>query len=183
MSKPDYDFAGYVTKNDIKVSDGTIIRRDAFIGDDGRDVPLMWNHNHKDPNNVIGNIHLVNMPNGVYGYGRFNANPQAQYAKEALNHGDINAMSIGANRIKRDGPSITHGKIFEVSLVLAGANPGATIEEVVSHSDGDSSLIIFTDELLHSAESEPYSPDKPKVSNNRTALKAGLVRAQLKSYM
>lgn len=150
-----YDFAGWVTKNDIQVSDGVIIRHNAFEANDGGKVPLVWNHNHNDPNNVIGNIDLVNQPNGVYGYGHFNDNPQAQYAKEALNHGDINAMSIGANRIKKQGPNVIHGNIFEVSLVLAGANPGATIEEVVTHSNEEpSSAIIFTGQLLHSAETE-----------------------------
>jgi len=174
--KRDYDFAGYVTKNDIKVSDGTIIRHDAFSEDNGKQVPLVWNHQHDSPSNTIGHIKLVNMPDGVYGYGRFNSNPQAAYARQAINHGDINAMSIGANRVKRDGPSIIHGKIFEVSLVLAGANPGATIDEVVAHGDDNSSLILYTDEILHSSESEPS--DQAAISP-RTAIRASMIRRTL----
>lgn len=175
MSK-DYDFAGWVTKNDIHVSDGTIIRKDAFSENNGGQVPLVWNHRHDDPSNVIGKMRLVNRPSGVYGYGTFNTTPQARDAKTSLVHGDINAMSIGANRIKRDGPSIVHGNIFEVSLVLAGANPGATIEEVVSHGDGeDNNTYITTDEILHSAESEL---DDEMVSNEAEVLIRGTVNKQ-----
>ena len=177
----DYDFAGYVTKNDIHISDGTIVRHNAFAEDDGREVTLVWNHQHDSPDNVIGKVKLVNMSDGVYGYGMFNNSTKAVSAREGVKHGDINAMSIGANRVKRDGHNIIHGRIFEVSLVLAGANPGATIDEVVTHGENDSSLILYTDEILHSVESEPSDPE-PSI-DIRTRLKASMIRNKLTSKL
>ena len=155
MTKPKYDFAGWVTKNDIRCSDGSIIQHDAFKGNDQMTVPLVWNHQHNDVQNTLGHIVLHNQPEGVYGYGSFNDTESGIHAKEMLKHGDINAMSIGARGIKRKGSTITHGKIFEVSLVLAGANPGATIDTIMMHADDDTEeAIIYTDQLIHSAESE-----------------------------
>lgn len=155
MTKPKYDFAGWVTKNDIRCSDGSIIQHDAFKGNDKMTVPLVWNHQHNDVQNTLGHIVLHNQPEGVYGYGSFNDTESGTHAKEMLKHGDINAMSIGARGIKRKGSTITHGKIFEVSLVLAGANPGATIDTIMMHADDDTEeAIIYTDQLIHSAESE-----------------------------
>lgn len=174
-----YDFAGWVTRNDIHVSDGTIIKHNAFAGNDGTSVPLVWNHKHDTPGNTIGKITLVNMPSGVYGYGYFNGNQQAKDAREDILHGDINAMSIGAHGIKRDGPNIVHGRIFEVSLVLAPANPGAQIEEVVRHGDGETSLYIYTDEILHSAESLPE--DVGPTPTVKSQLRASMIKGQLRS--
>jgi len=170
MKDTPYDFAGWVTKNDIKVSDGVIIKHNAFQGNDGSSVPLVWNHNHSSADNVLGNIELINHSEGVYGYGRFNDSPMATHAKELLTHGDINAMSIGANRIKRQGANVVHGNIFEVSLVLAGANPGATIEEVISHTDGESAAVIYTDELIHADDSELSQNEGETPMNAETAL-------------
>lgn len=150
------DFAGWVTKNDIQCSDGVIIRRDAFKHNDGTKVPLVWQHKHNDPLNVIGHILLHNRDEGVYGYGFLNGTEQGQSAKELLKHGDIDAMSIAANRIQRKGANVIHGNIFEVSLVLSGANPGATIEKVMVHSDEDDEFyevpdeaIIYPDTVIH----------------------------------
>lgn len=148
-----YDFAGWVTKNDIKCSDGLIIKHNAFFDNDNTKVPLVWEHNHKGPENVLGYITLHNKAEGVYGYGYFNSSQQGLRAKELVQHGDIVSMSIAANRVKRqNGNDVIHGNIYEVSLVLAGANPGAVIESVITHSDSDEeSVIIYTDEILHSS--------------------------------
>ena len=151
----DYDFAGFVTKNDIRCSDGVIIKHDAFSQQDGSQVPLVWQHNHDSASNVLGSVRLCNVPNGVYGYGSFNDSDEAVNAREAVKHGDINAMSIFANRIKRQGNDVVHGNILEVSLVMSGANPGAMIDEVVAHSESsDEQAIIYPDLLMHSSEEE-----------------------------
>ena len=152
MSKRKYDFAGWVTKNDILCADGVVIKHDAFKHNDGEKVPLVWNHDYNNPTNVLGHIVLENRDIGVYGYGFFNETDEAQNAKEMIRHGDISSMSIGARKIKRTGNDVTHGRIYEVSLVLSGANPGAIIETVVKHSeDGDQEEgIIYTGNLIHS---------------------------------
>ena len=152
MSRKNYDFAGWVTKNDILCADGVVIKHDAFKHNDGEKVPLVWNHDYNNPTNVLGHIVLENRDIGVYGYGFFNETDEAQNAKEMIRHGDISSMSIGARKIKRTGNDVTHGRIYEVSLVLSGANPGAIIETVVKHSDdGDEEEgIIYTGNLIHS---------------------------------
>ena len=148
-----YDFAGYVTKNDIQCSDGVTIRHDAFTANNQKTVPLVWQHDHDDPTNVLGNIQLETRPDGVYGYGTFNKTEKADSAHELIKHGDITSMSIAANHIKKHGSDVIHGRIYEVSLVLAGANPGAVIEQVLSHSDDEGeSAIIYTDNQIHSKE-------------------------------
>lgn len=149
-----YDFAGWVTKNDIKCADGVTIKHDAFKGNDGHKVPLVWNHDYNSPSNVLGHVELKNESLGVYGFGYFNDTPEAQSAKESVRHGDISSMSIGARKIKRSGSNVTHGKIYEVSLVLSGANPGAMIESVINHSDdGDEENgIVYTGTLIHTPE-------------------------------
>ena len=156
MLVKDYDFAGWVTKNDIVCADGVVIKHDAFKHNDGEKVPLVWNHDYNNPTNVLGHIILHNMDQGVYGYGFFNKTQEAMNAKEMVKHGDISSMSIGARKIKRRGNDVIHGKIYEVSLVLSGANPGAMIETVVKHSDdGDLESeegIIYTGNLIHSAD-------------------------------
>lgn len=137
MAKRKYDFAGWATMNNMLCADGRTIRKDAFKDDNGREVPLVWNHQHNDPDNVLGHALLENRPEGVWAYGFFNDNPKSQRAKNMLANGDINSMSIMANQLKQVGGNVVHGVIREVSLVLAGANPGALIEEVVAHSDED----------------------------------------------
>lgn len=150
MKPQNYDFAGYVTKNDIQCSDGVIIQQNAFKGNDGMKVPLVWNHNYNSISNVIGHILLHNNSEGVYGYGYLNDTEHGQDAKELISHGDLWAMSIGAHRIQKNGNFVTHGEIYEVSLVLKGANRGALIEHKLTHSDDgadsfdESSGIIYT---------------------------------------
>lgn len=136
--KPDkYDFCGYATKNDIKCSDGRIICRDAFKDDSGKTVPLLYQHLHDDPTNVLGHAVLENREDGVYAYGIFNNSEKAQAVKELLRNKDLNSLSIYANRLKQSGERVVHGVIRELSIVLAGANPGATIENIsLAHADG-----------------------------------------------
>lgn len=150
----EYDFAGWVTKNNILCADGVTIMHDAFKGDDGQKVPLVWNHDYNTPTNVLGHVELKNESLGVYGYGNFNDTEEAQSAKELVRHGDISSMSIGARKLKRAGSNITHGTIYEVSLVMSGANPGAKIESVINHSDdGDEEEgIIYPGTLIHTPE-------------------------------
>ena len=132
-----YDFCGWATKNDLVCSDGRVIRRDAFKECDGKTVPMVWNHQHDDPDSVLGHALLKNVPDkGVIAYGSFNNTPKGQQAKELVGHGDIVSLSIYANHLRQNGPDVVHGQIKEVSLVLAGANPGAYIETVLTHADG-----------------------------------------------
>lgn len=157
MHGKNYDFAGYVTKNDILCSDGVTIKQNAFMQSHGAKVPLVWNHDYNSPNNVLGHVILQQTDLGTYGYGYFNDTEEAQNAKEMVRHGDIASMSIGARKIQRQGNNVVHGEIYEVSLVLAGANPGATIDTVMSHSDnGDTEKgLIYTAQLIHSADDIP----------------------------
>lgn len=133
-----YDFSGWATVNDRKCSDGRTIRQNAFAGNDGQTVPLVWNHQHNEASNVLGHALLQNRPEGVYVYGKFNDTENGQNAKKLVMHGDVNALSIYANQLRPKGsPEVMHGNIREVSLVLAGANPGACIDSILCHSDGD----------------------------------------------
>jgi HK97 family phage prohead protease len=154
MGNRKYDFAGWVTKNDIRCSDGVTIKHDAFKDNDGQQVPLVWNHDYNSPNNVLGYVQLQNKEQGVYGYGFFNDSEEANHARELVKHGDVSSMSIGARKLKRNGSDIIHGSIYEVSLVLAGANPGAMIETIMEHSDGNEEerAHVFTGTLIHSAD-------------------------------
>ena len=151
-----YDFSGWATVNDLKCSDGRIIRRDAFKDCDGDVVPLVWNHQHNDVKNILGHALLKNRDKGVYSYCTFNDTESGRKAKEIVANGDISSLSIYANQLKHNGANVTHGMIREVSLVLAGANPGAHIDYVLAHSeDGGDSAIIFNDmelDLEHSDE-------------------------------
>lgn len=157
----EYDFAGYATKNDIQCSDGRIIRHNAFADQDGQTVPLVWNHDHMAADNVLGHAVLENRNEGVYAYCTLNNTKQGLNARELVRNGDICALSIYANQLKQNGPDVVHGAIREVSLVLAGANPGAKIDFVMAHSDDaePSEGIIYNDseelELSHSDDSEP----------------------------
>ena len=143
--KPHYDFSGWATRNDIECSDGRTIRKDAFIDNDGMSVPLVWGHRHDDPEKILGHCLLQNQPEGVYTYGYFNDTPQGRNAKALVMHGDIGSLSIYANKLQQLGGNVMHGQIREVSLVLAGANPGAYIDDVVMHEDGsDPGAVIYT---------------------------------------
>lgn len=133
----EYDFSGYATRNDVQCSDGRIIRRDAFAQNDHTQVPLVWQHDHMSPSNVLGHAMLENREDGVYTYGVFNNTPEGLHAKELVKNGDIRALSIYANKLKHQGRDVVHGAIREVSLVLAGANPGAFIDTVIAHADSD----------------------------------------------
>ena len=162
-----YDFSGWATRNDLKCSDGRIIRKDAFKHNDGMTVPLVWNHDHTDPTRVIGHALLENRDEGVYAYGSFNSTDLGQRAKIYVEHGDITAMSIYANQLQQQGPNVMHGSIREVSLVLAGANPGAYIENVIKHGDEPDSeeARIYTGmeiELYHADTSMKKEEEKPK---------------------
>ncbi len=132
--KFDYDFSGYATKANTRCYDGLTIAPDAFKGDDGRKVPVVWNHDHSDPEHVLGHALLQNRKDGVYAYVKMNDSPSGQSALEAVRSGDIDAMSIFANGVKKAGQTVMHGVIQELSLVLAGCNPGALIDEIVEHS-------------------------------------------------
>lgn len=161
-----YDFAGYVTKNDILCSDGVTIKQNAFAGSNGKKVPLVWNHNYDRPSNVLGYVTLKQTDLGTYGYGYFNDSEDAVHAKAMVKHGDISSMSIGARKVKRQGTNIVHGEIYEVSLVLAGANPGALIDSVMTHGDGqDEESIMYTGQLIHSSD-DVIEEKEDKVDEN-----------------
>ena len=175
MAKLKYDFAGWATMNNVLCADGRTIRKDAFKDDSGRKVPLVWNHQHNDPDNVLGHALLENRPEGVWAYGVFNSNPKSQRAKQMLKNGDIDGMSIMANRLQQVGSNVVHGVIREVSLVLTGANPGALIEEVVAHSDEDgmtaeiynSAIGLYEGgELEHAEESTMNEKEKNSETSN-----------------
>lgn len=142
-----YDFGGYATRINLKCGDGRTIRKDAFKDDDGRRVPLVWQHQHDDPGNVIGHADLENRSDGVYAYCSLNNTEKGKNAREIISHGDVQALSIYANHLKQRGSDVFHGMIREVSLVIAGANPGAFIEQVaIQHGDGD--LEYLDDEVV-----------------------------------
>lgn len=157
MSK--YDFCGYATRNDLLCGDGRTIRRDAFKDNDGQTVPLVWNHQHNAVDNVLGHALLENRADGVYAYCSFNDTEAGQKAKKLVRHGDVKALSIYANKLKQVGHEVVHGAIRELSLVLAGANPGAFIDFIMAHGeDSEDSLIAGYDEnlmvMIHSGEED-----------------------------
>lgn len=181
-----YDFAGWATKNDLLCSDGRTIRRDAFAEQDGVVVPMVWNHGHKSVDNVLGHALLMNKPEGVRVYGSFNDSDMGKRAKIAVDHGDITSLSIWANNLIEKAGNVMHGVIREVSLVLAGANPGAFIDTVMAHGMDDednNSAIIFSGEDLEiehgvyaepsndvvHAEKEPEPKEEPKEESKKTA--------------
>lgn len=144
-----FDFSGWATKANLKCSDGRTILKDAFKNDDGHIVPLVWNHQHNDPLNVLGHALLENREEGVYAYCKFNDTEAGQNAKLLVEHGDVSALSIYANQLKQNGSHVLHGAIREVSLVLAGANPGAFIDSIIIHGEeSDEEAVIFTGENI-----------------------------------
>lgn len=163
-----YDFSGWATRNDLKCSDGRTIRKDAFKHCDGTTVPIIWNHQHNDAFNVLGHALLENREEGVYAYGTFNDSEAGQHAKLLVEHGDVNALSIYANGLKQNGGDVLHGNIREVSLVLAGANPGAFIENVMSHGEeSEEEAVIYNDEIieLFHAEEDEDDDDEETVAD------------------
>lgn len=168
--KKKYDFSGWATRNDIKCSDGRTIRHNAFIDDDGREVPLVWNHQHNDPFNVLGHAILQNRGDGVYAYCKLNDTETGKNAKELIKSGDVKSLSIWANNLQQHGGDVLHGAIREVSLVLAGANPGAFIDSILIHGEnGDESeeAIIYTGEDISlSDEKLDHSDSYGEVEEN-----------------
>ena len=164
-----YDFSGWATKNDLKCADGRVIRRDAFKVNDGKKVPMVWNHQHNSISDVLGHAILENRKEGVYAYCTFNNTSAGQEAKECVKHGDVEALSIWANNLEQDGHDVLHGVIREVSLVLAGANPGAFVESVMAHGeplyDDEDEAIIYSGEDLyfeHALKKEEDDEDEDK---------------------
>ena len=144
-----YDFMGWATRNNLRCTDGRVIMKDAFKDNNGHRVPLVWNHQHNDPNNILGHADLENREEGVYAYCKFNDTANGQNAKMIVEHGDVTALSIFANGLKQQGSNVLHGAIREVSLVLAGANPGAFIESVIRHGEmSDEEAVIYTGEQI-----------------------------------
>lgn len=169
-----FDFSGWATKNDLRCADGRTIRRDAFAENDGDIVPLVWQHSHNSPENVIGHALLQNKPDGVYAYGVFNDTDNAQHAKALVKHGDITALSIYANQLKQNGGDVMHGKIREVSLVICGANPGAKIENVMAHADDEGTCAIIENEygtVDNETVYEMYSKEEEELSHAETETK------------
>ena len=161
-----YDFSGWATRNNLRCSDGRVILRDAFRDNDGMTVPLVWNHQHNDPNNILGHALLENRDEGVYAYCKFNDTESDRNAKLIVEHGDVAALSIYANKLKQQGSNVLHGAIREVSLVLAGANPGAFIDTVFSHSDDpeNEEAIIYSGQPLDLAHAD--GPQSGKKENS-----------------
>lgn len=168
----EYDFSGWATRNNIRCSDGRTILKDAFKHNDGQTVPLVWNHDHNDPLNVLGHALLENRDEGVYAYCTFNDTDAGRNAKALVEHGDVTALSIYANQLKQQGPNVLHGAIREVSLVLAGANPGAFIDSIIRHGEeSDEEAIIYTGEELvleHSQNSIVNDKNLDEVKDNFT---------------
>lgn len=179
-----YDFSGYVTKNDLVCADGLVIRQGAFRDCDGAEVPIVWHHLRDDPSNILGKIKLENRPDGVYGYGIFNNTEKGQIAKELVEHGDINSMSIHANRVKKqNGRDVVHGMIREVSLVVAGANPGATIETLAIEHDGiyddvEDELIVRNSGTIEHSEKIQNDGEETQMKNTEDQVGGKLEHAE-----
>mgnify|MGYP001500337311 CR=1 FL=1 len=163
-----YDFGGYATRNNLTCTDGRVIKKDAFKSQNGETVPLVWNHNH-DVDDVLGLAHLENREDGVYAYCEFNDTEKGKTAKELVQHGDVRSLSIFANQLMQKGSDVIHGLIREVSLVIAGANPGAFIDDVIAHGEDGSGIIICYDEgvtvFMHS-DDKPDDEEKTKDSED-----------------
>ena len=167
LKMPKYDFSGWATKNNLKCSDGRTILKDAFKHNDGQTVPLVWNHQHNDPLNILGHALLENRETGVYAYCTFNETEAGQNAKMLVQHGDVTALSIYANQLKQQGGNVQHGVIREVSLVLAGANPGAFIDSILRHGEtSDEEGVIYTGENLELYHGEEIQNEKKEEDKN-----------------
>ena len=165
-----YDFSGWATKNNLKCSDGRTILRDAFKHNDGQTVPLVWNHQHNDPLNVLGHALLENRESGVYAYCKFNDTEAGRNAKMLVEHGDVTALSIYANQLRQKGGNVEHGVIREVSLVLAGANPGAFIDSILRHGEAsDEEGVIYTGEKLVLVHADEESQNEKKEEEKEVA--------------
>ena len=165
-----YDFSGWATKNNLKCSDGRTILRDAFKHNDGQTVPLVWNHQHNDPLNVLGHALLENRETGVYAYCKFNDTEAGRNAKMLVEHGDVTALSIYANQLRQKGGNVEHGVIREVSLVLAGANPGAFIDSILRHGEAsDEEGVIYTGEKLVLVHADEKSQNEKKEEEKEVA--------------
>ena len=165
-----YDFSGWATKNNLKCSDGRTIMRDAFKHNDGQTVPLVWNHQHNDPLNVLGHALLENRESGVYAYCKFNDTEAGKNAKMLVEHGDVTALSIYANQLKQKGGNVEHGVIREVSLVLAGANPGAFIDSILRHGEAsDEEGVIYTGERLVLIHADEENQNEKKEEDKKMA--------------
>ena len=176
-----YDFSGWATRNDLLCADGRTIRKDAFKVNDGQTVPLLYGHCHTDPDRILGHALLENRDEGVYAYCTFNNSESGRAAKEAVRHGDVKSLSIYANKLKQNGNDVLHGIIREVSIVMAGANPGAFIDSVMMHSDDtDEGVIVGYDEnimihhyteeeqpLRHAESEKEESPEMEDTQNER----------------
>ena len=164
VNENDYDFSGWATRANMRCSDGRTIMKDAFIDNDGTNVPLVWNHQHNEPFNVLGHALLKNLDEGVYAYCKFNDSESGKMGKEMVRNGDVNQLSIYANQLKQQGGNVIHGAIREVSLVLAGANPGAYIDSIMCHGEGsDEEGIIYTGEDIELAHSEDENSEEETV--------------------
>ena len=175
MNKSDYDFSGWATRSNIKCSDGRTIMNDAFKENNGQKVPLVWNHQHDDPSEVLGHALLENRSDGVYAYCKFNNTESGQNAKALVQNGDVDKLSIYANKLKTVANNVIHGCIREVSLVLAGANPGAYIDSVIVHGEGseiEEEGVIYTNENIDVIEHADSSDDKePKKDEKEETVK------------
>lgn len=164
-----FDFGGWATKNNLKCSDGRVIIRDAFKHNDGNTVPLVWNHQHNDPLNVLGHAVLENREEGVYAYCTFNSTEAGQNAKQLVEHGDVSALSIYANKLQQQGSNVLHGEIREVSLVLAGANPGAFIDSIIKHGEeSDDEAVMYTGEYLELSHADEEDKEPENEESNET---------------
>lgn len=160
-----YDFSGWATRNNIRCADGRTIMKDAFKHNDGQTVPLVWNHQHNDPLNVLGHALLKNMDDGVYAYGKFNDTEAGRNAKMLVEHGDVSSLSIYANQLKQNGDKVLHGAIKELSLVLAGANPGAYIDSVIMHGEeSEEEAVIYSGEDISLYHAEPEDKEDEKMA-------------------
>lgn len=169
MDMKTYDFSGWVTKANIRCSDGRTIMRDAFAHNDGQIVPLVWNHQHDGPDYILGQVLLENRDEGVYGYGKFNETEAGKTAKLLVQHGDVDALSIYANQLKESMSNVIHGNIREVSLVLAGANIGAHIEHVIAHGEeSDEEAYIYTGEDITLSHSEMEATEEDNTTEETT---------------
>ena len=176
MEHSKYDFSGWATKSNLKCSDGRVIMPDAFKDNDGGKVPVVWNHRHDSPEMVVGHAYLENRPQGVYAYGYLNDTKLGGVARKLLSHGDVCSLSIYANQLVQNGPNVMHGNIREVSLVLAGANPGAFIDSVIQHGEeSDAEAVIYSGEDIDITHSDDYADEEDEIldeSNDETTQEA-----------